>query len=684
MRENCRLPQRQSDDAADVLFRAGEIYGKLKDWAGVTRVNQEFMRKFGNDADRAIQALCMSGVALYMQNRQTEAAEQLTKAIAAYAKLPKPSSTNKYYAAKAEFTIGEILLEAMNAVSLTLPKETYKKQLKAKSELLDKVVTQYSRVVKYQISEWTTRGIFSIAKAYEDFGVGIFRQQRPDNASLDERLALELGIAQAVEEYFVNKAAHYHEENVKLAIKEKIEDKYVLDSRQKLTSLPYMAGSNYLSLVDIAQNATGTQKLDGFALIAKKLELLQKIGSFQERAIVLFLKSLENGSRYQQIDESYTKASSFITKTAFTVGKTYADIATTARSAPVPSSFDPYESFVYKTKLLKQIEAYEDKSQEYFLRTVKIAEAYKIEDDFVKQTRDALPKLLFVRGRCYDVLCVNLFREPPFPAGASEAEKDEYRARFEEIGLQFQETAFDLYKSILSYAQQQYATGEYVTHAYVRMFQKSPKDYGTKTEKLDKRVVTSGSDWKCSTDTAAGWTSLDFKDTAWKPAGKGTLAPGVKIAGFPDSLPHPMWAQVSDAKMPPVYTLALRRTFYNTDVLKEAHLWISAIDEYHVFLNEKQLVPITPDTLDWAHAQDWDLLGKLRDGKNVLAVFVRNNIRLGFGCMPYLTYTVAANSYVPQPPGIAAPLDAVKVTEGAWEFPAIDNFTLTKQSTVKK
>jgi len=95
-------------------------------------------------------------------------------------------------------------------------------------------------------------------------------------------------------------------------------------------------------------------------------------------------------------------------------------------------------------------------------------------------------------------------------------------------------------------------------------------------------------------------------------------------------------------------------------------------------------VPITPATLDWAHAQDWDLLGKLRDGKNVLAVFVRNNIRLGFGCMPYLTYTVAANSYVPQPPGIAAPLDAVKVTEGAWEFPAIDNFTLTKQSTVKK
>jgi tetratricopeptide (TPR) repeat protein len=670
----------QSEDAADVLFRAGEIYGKIKDWAGVTRVNQEFTRRFGNDANRVIQAQCMVGVALYMQNKQAEALDQLNKAIMTFGKLKDPSTTNKYYAAKAEFTIGEITHEAMNAVTLTLPHEIYKKQMKSKSDLLDNVIASYSRVIKYQISEWTTRSIFSIGKAYEDFALAIFKQQRPPSMSMEERIALELGIAQAMEEYFVNKAAHYHEENVKLGIKEKIEDKYVLDSRQKLTSLPYLAGENYLTLVDIAQAATaGAQKLEAFALVAKKLETLQKIGPFQERAIALFLKCLENGSRYQQTDEFYAKASSLVTKTSFTVGQTYADIAATAREAPIPAAFDPYEAFVYKTKLLKQIEAYEDKSQENFLRTVKIAEAYKIDDDFVKQTRGALPKLLFMRGRCYDVLCAAAFADPPFPKNSSDAEKEEYRARFEEIGLQFQENAFDAYKAVLSYAKQNYAIGDYVTHAYVRMFQKYPKDYGVKSEKIDTRVVTSGPEWKCSIDTATNWFGLEFNDTAWKQVHKMKQQPAAALSGFPDKVPSAMWFGDNVPTSPqyvPAQHLAFRRVFYNYDALREARLWLLGIDEYAVYFNEKPLLPEAGDTLDWTKAKTWNLMGRMREGKNVLAVYVKNNIRMGYGLMPQLSYTVSANEFLPQPPQAASPLDPKQVAEGVYQFPAITNFPL--------
>ena len=671
----------KSEDAADVLFRAGEIYGKIKDWAGVTRVNQEFTRRFGNDANRVIQAQCMVGVALYMQNKQADALDQLNTAIMTFGKLNNPSTTNKYYAAKAEFTIGEINHEAMSAIALTLPHEAYKKQMKNKSDLLDNAIASYSRVIKYQISEWTTRSIFSIGKTYEDFAIAIFKQQRPPTMSMDERIALELGIAQAMEEYFVNKAAHYHEENVKLGIKEKIEDKYVLDSRQKLTSLPYLAGENYLTLVDIAQAATaGAQKLEAFALVARKLETLQKIGPFQERAIALFLRCLENGSRYQQTDEFYAKASSLITKTSFTVGQTYADIAATAREAPIPSAFDPYEAFVYKTKLLKQIETYEDKSLENFLRTLKIAEAYKIEDDFVKQTRSALPKLLFVRGRCYDALCAGAFADPPFPKSSSDAEKEEYRARFEEIGLQFQENAFDAYKSILGYAKQNYATGDYVTYAYVRMFQKYPKEYGVKSEKTDTRVVTSGPEWKCSSDTALNWFGLEFSDTTWKQAHKMKQQPAAVLSGFPDKAPPAaMWfgdnAPASPQYLPAAH-LAFRRVFYNYDMLKEAKLWLLGIDEYTVYFNERQLMPQAGDTLDWTKAKTWSLMGKMREGKNVLAVYVKNNIRMGYGFMPLLSYTVSTNEFLPQPPQSTAPLDPKQTAEGIYQFPAITNFPM--------
>ncbi len=670
----------QSDDAADVLFRAGEIYGKIKDWSSVTRVNQEFMRRFGSDANRVIQAQCMVGVAMYMQNRQSEALDQLTKAISTFSKLKEPSTTNKYYAAKAEFTIGEINHEAMTAITLTQPKETYKKQLKAKSDLLDNCIANYSKVIKYQISEWTTRSIFSIAKSYEDFAVAIFKQQRPSSMTMDERIALELGIAQAMEDYIVNKAAHYYEENVKLGIKEKIEDKYVLDSRQKLTSLPYLAGENYLALVTIAQTATTSQKLEGFALVAKKLETLQKIGPFQERAITLFLKCLEDGSRYKQVDEYYTKASSLITKTSCTVGQTYADIAATAREAPIPSSFDPYEAFVYKTKLLKQIEAYEDKSLENFLRTLKIAEAYKIEDEFVKQVKLALPKLLFGRGRCYDVLCAGAFSDPPFPKNVNEAEKEEYRARFEEIAMQFQENAFDMYKSIIAYAKQDYALGDYVTHAYVRMYQKYPKEYGVKTEKTETRVITSGPEWKCSVDTTGNWFGLEFPDSGFKQVHKGSLGQAIAISGFPDNkVPTPMWwgeGAVGSASYLPAQQCVFRRMFFNYDLLKDATLWFAAVDDYKVFCNEKQLIVDEKDTTDWTKAKKWNLMGKLREGKNVLAVYVKNNIKLGNGCMPYLSYSVVTSMYVPQPPKATAPLDPKQVSEGIYQFPTIANFPM--------
>jgi TolA-binding protein len=671
----------KADAVADVLFRAGEIYGKIKDWAGVTRVNREFTKRFGGDADRAIQALCMVGVALYMQNRQVEALDQLGKAIAAYGKLTKPSVTNKYYAAKAEFTIGEINDEAMNKIALTLPKENYKRLLKSKSEALDNVIASYSKVIKYQISEWTTRGIFSIGKAYEDFAVALFKQERPQNAGIEERIALELGIAQAVEEYFVNKAAHYHEENVKLGIKEKIEDKYVLDSRQKLTSLPYLAGENYLTLVDIALGAQSGQKLDGFAFVAKKLETLQKIGPFQERAIGLFLRCLETGSRYQVIDEFYTKASALITKTSFTVGQTYAGIASTAREAPIPGAFDPYETFVYKTKLLKQIETYEEKSLENFLRTLKIAEAYKIDDDFVKQTKMNLPRLLFERGRCYDVLCITALMDPPFPKNSAEAEKEEYRARFEEIGIRFQDNAMDAYKSILNYSRQNYAVGDYVTHAYARMFQKSPKDVGVRRDTLKTCVISSGPEWKSCADTAAGWIGIEFNDEKWSIAHKVAATQAVADANFPVKRPPPMWFGEGDPKSAgykPAPVVSFRRVFYNNEMLKEAQLWVAALGECGVFLNEKRLTTST-DAVDWTKGQKWDLMGKLREGKNVLAVYV-NAAGLGaYGLMPYCSYTVLANDFLPQPPGCAAPLDPRQVSESAYVFPVITNFTVPAQ-----
>lgn len=672
-----------SEDAADVLFRAGELYGKLNDWPSVTRVNQEFSRRYGNDMDRVVQALCMVGVAFYMQNEQNKAIEQLNNAVSTYTRLRNPSPVNKYYAAKAQFTLAEIYHESHNKIKLTLPRTAYKKQLKAKSDILEKVIQEYSKVLQYNISEWTTRSIYQIGQAYEDFALSVFQQERPENVSLKERLALELGIAKAVEEYFVNHAMHYHEQNVKIGIKENIEDKYILNSKKKLTYLPFMAGDNYLQLVNIALQSENLSNLDGFALIAQKLQMLQKIAPFQEEAIDLFLKCLELGTMYQEFNEFYKKASELITKTSFTVGETYADISTIAREAPIPQSFDPYERFVYKTKLLKQIETYEDNALTNYLKTVKIAEAYNINDDYVIKTKTQLSKLLFNRGRCYDLLCINLFTDPPYPSNTSDAEKDEYRARFEEIALRFQEQAFEIYKGILEYSEKKYATGEYLNHAYVRLYQNFPSEYGVKNEKIDNKSISSGSQWKCTNDSVAGWLDLEFDDSKWHHVSKENYDTSISISGFPGKIPTPMWLSPSKPTTgsPKPDKVFFRRTFYIDNSPHEADLFLSAFDNFSVYLNGEKLQADSSSSVQQYSTKKWNIMGRLRNGKNNLSIKVTNNNKTNYGLFVYLSLSLSSSEYLPVFPGTKDPVDKKKVEEGAYVFPYIKNFSLNRDIT---
>ena len=668
----------QSDDAADVLFRSGELYGKLKDWESVSRVTRVFSRRFGNDESRIIQAQCMDGIALYMRDRNEEAVVQLNNAAATFRKMRNPGTMNAYYAAKAVFTIAEINHTSMNAITLGTPRDRYKKQLSEKSDLLDKAVDAYVRVVKYNISEWTTRSVFQIGQAYEDFAMGIFSQDRPSGLSIEQRLAFELGIAQAVEKYFIDKALSFHERNVKLGIQEKIEDKYILQSRRKLTYLPSVAAENYLALVEITRTSRQQERLDGFALIARKLQLFQKIAPFQERAIALFLKSLELGTTYQEFNDFYERASETITGISFTVGETYADVVSIARDAPIPDGFDDYERFVYKSKLLKQIEGYEDQALQNYLKTIKIAEAYKIADSSVDKARDRIGELLFNRGRCYDLLCTNAFSRPPFPAHTDEAEKEEYRARFEEIGLRYQEQAFDIYKYALELASQSYAAGDYITHAYVRLYQNYPDEYGSKEEKMVQTAISSGSQWRVHADSTADWYSFQFSDSAWSKAQRASVSTRT-IEGFPGNTPIPMWYGKGNpdtaATYEPYPTVYFRRSFSTEQMPHKAVLYIAAngiIDCYlngvfissHAFLPQDQLAAVTID-----------LMGKIRIGNNVLAVKGRSN-EPSHAVYPLLLLTVGADVPLPKPPGFAEPMALEDVRIDAYRFPPIKNFTL--------
>jgi len=670
----------QSDDAADVLFRAGELYGKIKDWESVSRVTQIFSNRFGNDEERIIQALCMNGIALYMRNRNDEAISGLENAIATYGKMKNPGPMNSFYAAKAQYTIAEIRHTAMNTIVLGRPRERYNKQLSEKSDLLDDAVKAYTRVITIGITEWTTRSLFQIGQAYEDFATGIFSQDRPSGLSIDSRIAFELGIAEAVEKFFIEKALYFHERNVKLGIEKKIEDRFILLSRGKLTLLPGIAAENYLALVEIARTSQGNDYLDGFALIANKLQVFQKIAPFQEKAIMLFLKCLEMGTTYQEFNDYYKQASTTITAISFSVGETYADVVSIARDAPIPEGFDDYERFVYKIKLLKQVEAYEKQAVDNYLKTIRIAEAYRLSGKNVNDAKERIGRILFNQGRCYDLLCANAFFYHPFPRNIGVAEQEEYKARFEELGLKFQEKAFDIYKSLIDFADKSYASGEYVTHAYVRLYQNHPEQYGIRERLSDTTIICSVTLWRTSHEVFEGWFSPEFNDSLWNTATQAQSITESTVVFSGESM-SPMWLGTKSIDGKNEFgpeAAHFRRTFTVDNVPEKATLRIAAHGVTDLYLNGMH---IAADSLV-SHASvsiSHDLTGNIRSGKNTLAVRVTLNKNSNKALFLRLRLQTEKNVTLPKPPGFDKPLAPDEVRIDTYSFPVIKNFSLEQK-----
>ncbi|MDO5576283.1 MAG: tetratricopeptide repeat protein, partial [Fibrobacter sp.] len=660
-----------SNEAADALFKAGEIYGQLKDWTSVQNVNQMFMERFGNDKNRVVQALCMTGIALYMQGKEDEALKQLNKTVENYNKQEKDNTVNSYYTARALFTIGEIYTNKMNRIELSFQNH-YRQQLAQKSSFLDKAIDAFTNVVTIGITEWTTRSIFQAGQSYEDFAIGIFKQKRDNNVQLDKRLALEFGITQAVDKYLISNALNYHERNVKFAIEKNIENQYILKSREKLTQLPYTAGQNYLTLAEIASHAENSKNLEGFALIANKLQFLQKIAPFQTRAIDLFLKCLELGTTYQEFNEFYKKTSQGITNVSLVIGNTYADVVEIARSAPVPQNFDNYEMLVYKTKLLTQIEGYENEAVTNYLKTIKISSAYDIKDENVLHAKENIAKILFNRARCYDLLCINVFNNPPFPLKISEDEKEEYKVQFEEIGLKFQEQAFSIYETILDYHKQDVTCGEYVTHSYVRLFQNYPEKYGKNITEITKKSIDPNSSWKFSTDSAALWYRTNFNDSSWRILERSKSHDSIKIAGFPDSIPaHLEFTNaINDTLTNNSKFIYLRQSFKIDNVIGNALFYLAADGVVELYFNDSL---VSSDSLTVHKTQKYDFTNKLTLNKNVIAIKIAKDLKNNV--YSFLEMETKTNELIPESPDKDANLTLKDVQIDIYKFPEIKNFS---------
>jgi len=464
------------EDAPKVMERAVELYDKARSWEKVIETADAYASQFSDRKNIRIKLLTFAGKACLEIGKTSVAVNTFKRALRFFGQLSSPTYTARYYAAFAQFSLAQIEHREMNTLVLDAQDKQYSAIIKKKSVTLENAISRYTEVIPFGVPELTTRSIFAMGKSYEDFGTALLSQKRDSTQSLPEAVSLELGIARAVEELFIKKALRYHLRNIAYQDLDSAASFYSKKSLDKILYLPYKTGEIYLMIAEISRETAAEENQSTTQRVAIKLEQLQNTVPLLEKAVSYFQQTIALSDSLNIENNYELQSRRILTKVNYTVGNTYFDVSATARSAPIPEAFSPYERFIYKRKILTQITAYEQQAQQYYFATIAIC---KMEDTLAvlcKEARQKIAQLLFTQARCQDILALEALYTPPYPEELDSAETEEYQIQFQQWAQTFRRTADSVYTDVDLLAEKGQVEGPYVLHSQVRLLQLYP-DY---------------------------------------------------------------------------------------------------------------------------------------------------------------------------------------------------------------
>jgi tetratricopeptide (TPR) repeat protein len=174
-------------ESKDLLFENAKYYLKLDDLGNANRIYQEFATLYPNDP-LTIEAFYNRGVYYYDHGEYETAKVEFNKAIQRSNEFARAGrDPNLYYAAEANYKLGQILYQEYKAIQLSYPQSTLRAQLERKQTMLKDVQEAFTRVIALG-SIRSFEAMYRIAEAYEEFADAVANQQLPENLSKDEKL----------------------------------------------------------------------------------------------------------------------------------------------------------------------------------------------------------------------------------------------------------------------------------------------------------------------------------------------------------------------------------------------------------------------------------------------------------------------------------------------------------------
>jgi len=186
----------ENPESKDLLFENANHYLKLDDLTEANRIYQAFASRYPNDP-RTVEAYYNRGNYYFKRQEFNLARAEFNRAIEKSNEFERTGQDpNLFYAAEANYKLGEIIYEEYKAIQLSYPPSQLRAQLQQKSQSLEQVRSAFSRVIQLG----SLRGfeaMYKIAESYEELANSIANQRLAPNLSNEQQLVERNRVFQA-------------------------------------------------------------------------------------------------------------------------------------------------------------------------------------------------------------------------------------------------------------------------------------------------------------------------------------------------------------------------------------------------------------------------------------------------------------------------------------------------------
>ncbi len=229
-----------SEFASTALYNAALCYENLGNHNRAGELFETYAATYKDDPEKRLEALCKSGDAAYKRKDYKRAKSIFELALRYFRRNANAGVVlDEYYAAQAQFMLGEVYFTHYLKIRLVEPLQ---KSIKRKESSLQIIVKAYNDAATYQIADWKTAALHKLGEAFEEFGHFWWTSERPDGLDATQMTSYEATLKGNKVEPFQKKALEFYRSNIKLGEENDIENDWIARSRTRLAALENVLG----------------------------------------------------------------------------------------------------------------------------------------------------------------------------------------------------------------------------------------------------------------------------------------------------------------------------------------------------------------------------------------------------------------------------------------------------------